>query len=62
MNLVSLPFEGTTYEAEWNYVDDDNIVVYLPDGPRETWLRGLDPEKAALRHLRTYVLAKSDKN
>lgn len=55
MNTITYPHGGTTYEAEWDFVDDDNIVVYLPDGPKETWLRGLEPEAAAMTHLKAYA-------
>ncbi len=61
MQTTTFPFKGTTYEAEWDYIDDENIVVYLPNGPRETWLRGLDPDAAARNHLRAYVLAQHKK-
>ncbi len=61
MQTTTFPFEGTTYEAEWDFVDDDNIVVYLPNGPRDTWLRGMDPDEAAQRHLRAYVHAQHKK-
>lgn len=55
MQTIRYPYEGITYEAEWDFIDDDNIVVYLPDGPRETWLRGIEPEGAAMVHLKAYA-------
>lgn len=55
MDIIRYPYEGTTYEAEWDFVDDENIVVYLPNGPKETWLRGLEPEAAAMAHLMAYA-------
>ncbi len=36
-------------------MDDDNIAIYLPNGIRETWLGGLNPDHAAMQHLVTYV-------
>ncbi|MDR2326428.1 MAG: hypothetical protein LBE51_13625 [Acidovorax sp.] len=55
MHTITCTHEGVTYEAEWDFVDDENIVVYLPDGPKETWLRGLEPEAAAMTRLRAYA-------
>ncbi|MBV7417903.1 hypothetical protein KW830_05480 [Comamonas sp. CMM03] len=61
MNLISYLYEGTNYEAEWDFVDDDNIIIYLPEGPRETWLGGLRPEITARNHLRAYAHNKHKK-
>lgn len=48
--------EGTTYTSYYIVYGDD-LVVYLPDGSqRTTALRGLDPQMAALTHLRGFVL------
>lgn len=57
MPTTSYIYEGTTYEAEWDFVGDDNIVVYLPNGLRETCLGKLRPEDAAKNHLKIYVHA-----
>ncbi|MGE8318330.1 MAG: hypothetical protein ACN6OP_12800 [Pseudomonadales bacterium] len=61
MYSISYTYEGATYEAEYDFLDDDNIVVYLPDGRKETWLRGLDPRQAAMRHLQIYAHAQHKK-
>lgn len=46
---------GTNYRAEYE-VFDDTLVVYLPDGStRETILRGLKSDIAAMHHLRAFV-------
>lgn len=56
MHPIKFFCEGVTYEAEYDFVGDDSIIVYLPDGTtRETWLRGLDPESAAKVHLKAYA-------
>lgn len=53
---ISFEHEGTTYTGTYS-VHGDDLIVYLPDGSqRATTLRGLDPEMAALAHLRGYVL------
>lgn len=53
---VAFEYEGKIYSANF-IVQGDNLVVYLPDGSqRETVLRGLDPELAAMTHLRGFVL------
>lgn len=61
MPTASYIYEGTMYEAEWDFVGDDNIVVYLPNGPRETCLRGLKPETAVMTHLKAYAHAEHNK-
>ena len=46
---------GKEFEASYE-IFDDTIRVLLPDGStRETQLRGLKPEHAALTHLRAYI-------
>ena len=46
---------GTSYRAEYE-VFEETLVVYLPDGStRETVLRGLKPNTAAMHHLRAYA-------
>ncbi|MCU7647157.1 hypothetical protein [Pseudomonas piscis] len=53
---IILEHEGTTYTSHY-IVHGDDLVVYLPDGSqRATTLRGLDPQMAALTHLRGFVL------
>lgn len=53
---ISFEHEGTTYTSTYS-VHGDELIVYLPDGSqRATILRGLDPEMAALTHLRGFVL------
>lgn len=53
---VSFEHEGTRYTSSY-CVQGDDLIVYLPDGSqRTTTLRGLDPETAALTHLRGFVL------
>ena len=53
---ITFEHEGEIYSASF-MVQGDNLVVYLPDGSlRETVLRGLDPELAAMTHLRGFVL------
>lgn len=53
---ISFEHEGTTFTSTY-YVQGDDLTVDLPDGSqRTTTLRGLDPEMAALTHLRGFVL------
>lgn len=53
---ISFEHEGTTYTGTYS-VHGDELIVSLPDGSqRETTLRGLDAELAALTHLRGFVL------
>lgn len=53
---ISFDHAGVTYTGTY-YVEGDELMVYLPDGSqRATTLRGLDPEMAALSHLRAFVL------
>ncbi|MGH8420167.1 MAG: hypothetical protein ACRER8_23305 [Pseudomonas sp.] len=48
--------EEKIYTSIYNH-QEDNLMVYLPDGTqRTTALRGLDPEQAAMTHLRAFVL------
>lgn len=53
---ISFEHEGTMYTGTYS-VHGDELIVYLPDGSqRATTLRGLDPEMAALTHLRGFLL------
>lgn len=53
---IHFEHEGATYTGIY-YVQGDELIVHLPDGSqRTTALRGLDPEMAALTHLRGFVL------
>ena len=53
---ISFNHGGVTHTGSYN-VEGDELIVYLPDGSqRATTLRGLDPETAALTHLRAFVL------
>lgn len=52
---ITIEHEGIRYSASYT-VTGDTLTVFLPSGePRTTELRGLDPEGAALVHLRAYV-------
>ena len=56
MHEISLEINGILYAASYD-VFDDTLNVTLPDGSqRQTELRGLKHETAALTHLRAYVL------
>ncbi|WP_139113501.1 MULTISPECIES: hypothetical protein [unclassified Pseudomonas] len=53
---ISFEHQGKTYTGTYS-VHVDELIVYLPDGSqRTTTLRGLDPEMAALTHLRGFAL------
>lgn len=53
---ISFEHEETMYTSTY-CVQGDDLIVYLPDGSqRTTALRGLDPEMAAMTHLRSFVL------
>jgi hypothetical protein len=53
---ISFEHKGKIYTSTY-YAQGDDLIVYLPDGSqRTTTLRGLDPEMAALTHLRGFVL------
>jgi hypothetical protein len=53
---ISFEHKGKIYTCTY-YVQGDDLIVYLPDGSqRTTTLHGLDPEMAALTHLRGLVL------
>ena len=55
MHEITYEFKGINYTAQYT-VDNDELVVYLPDGTtRSTMLRGLKPETAAMPHLISYV-------
>jgi len=52
---ISIEYEGERHTAQFE-VFEDTLVVYLPDGSnRQTELRGLNAESAALNHLKSYV-------
>lgn len=53
---ISFEHEEKVYTGTY-YVQGDDLIICLPDGSqRTTTLRGLDPEMAALTHLRGFVL------
>lgn len=53
---ISFEHEEKMYTSTY-FVQGDDLIVYLPDGSeRRTTLRGLDPEMAAMTHLRGFVL------
>lgn len=55
MTEITLTKNGKSYCAEYE-VFDDTLIVCLPDGStRETGLRGLRPDSAAMLHLRAFV-------
>lgn len=52
---ITIEHNGVTFKAEY-LVIGDTLSVYLPNGEvRTTELRGLDPELAALPHLKSYA-------
>lgn len=52
---IDLEYNGQTHSADY-HVHGDVLTVFLPDGDqRSTVLNGLDPEMAAMVHLRSYV-------
>lgn len=58
MHEVKILSDGVEFVAMYETVDD-TLRVRLPDGStRETELRGLKAEQAALTHLRAYVQSK----
>lgn len=53
---IEIEHESIRYSAPY-YLSGDTVTVYLPNGEaRSTVLRGLDVERAAETHLRSYVL------
>ncbi len=50
-------YEGVQYFGEYDFVDDDTIVVLFPDGTQshEIELRGLKPLPTAKTELRAYA-------
>ena len=50
-------YEGVQYFGEYDFVDDDTIVVHFPDGTQshEIPLRGLKPLPTARIELRAYA-------
>lgn len=55
MPEITHTHNGTEYIAEYE-VHGDTLIVRLPDGSmRETILRGLEPDSAAMTHLRFYA-------
>ena len=62
MHEISLEIDGVLYEASYELFDD-TLVVTFPDGnQRQTELRGLKPEIAALTHLRAYAPSKNNQS
>ena len=54
MNEISLEVNGILYEASYE-IFGDTLIVTLPDGSqKQSELRGLKPEQAAMTHLRSY--------
>lgn len=52
---ITIEHKGVHYTATYD-VFGDSITVYLPSGEKRTSeLRGLNPEGAALHHLKAYV-------
>lgn len=55
MTEITLTENGKDYRAEYE-IFDDMLVVYLPDGStKQTILRGLKPNLAAMTHLRSFA-------
>lgn len=50
-------YEGVQYFGEYDFVDDDTIIVCFPDGTQshEIALRGFKPLLAAKTELRAYA-------
>jgi len=54
-NEASIEHKGEVITAEYTVIDH-TLTVVLPDGSnRTTELRGLDPELAAMPHLKSYA-------
>jgi hypothetical protein len=57
---ITFEHKEEIYTGAYN-IQGDDLTVYLPDGSqRTTALRGLDPEHAAMTHLRAFVLYSGD--
>lgn len=62
MTEITFEYGGTTHIAEYEVIGD-TLTVFLADGStRETVLRGLNPESAAMTHLRSFAFALSKRN
>lgn len=57
MHQFDAAYEGIQYFGEYDFVDDDTIIVCFPDGTQshEIPLRGLKPLLAAKAELRAYA-------
>jgi hypothetical protein len=57
MYPLNADYEGVQYAAEYDFVDDDTIVILFPDGTQshEIPLRGLKPLPTARIELRAYA-------
>lgn len=57
MHPFAADYEGVQYAGEYDFVDDDTIVVLFPDGTQsnEIPLRGLKPLPTARIELRAYA-------
>lgn len=61
MTEITFNYNGIDYRAEYE-IFGDTLVAHLPDGTtRETSLRGLAPDSAAMTHLRAFVHSLSKK-
>jgi len=56
MPTVTAKYEDTTYEGEYEFLDDNTIVVALPDGTTSVpiTLNTANPESLAKIELRAY--------
>ncbi len=62
MTEITFTYNGIDYRAEYE-IFDDTLVVYLSDGTtRETVLRGLAPDSAAMTHLRAFAHGLSNRS
>ena len=57
MHPFTADYEGVQYAGEYDFVDDDTIIVCFPDGTQshEIPLRGFNPLLAAKTELRAYA-------
>lgn len=57
MHSFDADYEGVQYFGEYDFVDDDTIIVCFPDGTQshEIELRGFKPLLAARIELRAYA-------
>jgi len=57
MHPFTADYEGVQYAGEYDFVDDDTIIVCFPDGTQShaIELRGLKPLPTAKTELRAYA-------